>query len=73
MGKTLTAECIGEWVEKPLISLSIGDLIVDESQLERRLLDEFERAMKWDAILLLDEADVVLEARSFEEYVLHPV
>jgi AAA+ superfamily predicted ATPase len=54
-------------VEKPLIALSIGDLIVDESQLERRLLDEFERAINWDAILLLDEADVVLEARSFED------
>lgn len=52
---------------KPLIALSIGDLIVDESQLERRLLDEFERAINWDAILLLDEADVVLEARSFED------
>lgn len=52
---------------KPLIALSIGDLIVDESQLERRLLDEFERAIAWDAILLLDEADVVLEARSFED------
>lgn len=50
-----------------MIALSIGDLIVDESQLERRLLDEFDRALKWDAILLLDEADVVLEARSFEE------
>lgn len=52
---------------KPLIALSIGDLIVDESQLERRLLEEFERAIDWDAILLLDEADVVLEARSFED------
>jgi hypothetical protein len=45
----------------------MGDLIEDESQLERRLLDEFERAIKWDAVLLLDEADVVLEARSFED------
>lgn len=67
VGKTLTAECVGEWVGKPLIALSIGDLIVDESQLERRLIAEFERALKWDAILLLDEADVVIEARSFED------
>jgi hypothetical protein len=54
-------------VKKPVIALSIGDLIVDESQLERRLQNEFDRAVKWDAILLLDEADVVLEARSFED------
>jgi hypothetical protein len=51
-------------VGKPLISLSIGDLIVDEAQLEKRLLSEFQRAIDWDAILLLVEADVVLEARS---------
>lgn len=40
---------------------------MDESALERRLLDEFRRALEWDAILLLDEADVVLETRSFED------
>lgn len=67
VGKTLTAECVAECIKKPLIALSMGDLIEDESQLERRLLDEFERAINWDAVLLLDEADVVLEARSFED------
>jgi hypothetical protein len=40
---------------------------VDESALERRLLAEFEKALEWDAVLLLDEADVVLETRSFED------
>lgn len=34
---------------------------------ERRLLDEFRRVLEWDAILLFDEADVVLETRSFED------
>lgn len=45
----------------------MGDLIVDESTLERRLFEAFDRALQWDAILLLDEADVVLETRSFED------
>jgi hypothetical protein len=67
LGKLLTAECVSEWAGKLFISLSIGDLIVDEAQFEKRLLSEFQRAINWDAILLLDEADVVLEARSFED------
>ncbi|KAI3320957.1 hypothetical protein HD806DRAFT_504100 [Xylariaceae sp. AK1471] len=67
VGKTLTAESISQHVQKPLISLSIGDLIWDESKLQERLAGEFSRAADWDAILLLDEADVVLEARSFED------
>jgi hypothetical protein len=33
VGKTLTAESVAEWVGKPLIASSIGNLIVDESAL----------------------------------------
>jgi hypothetical protein len=54
-------------VQKPLIALSIGHLIRDESEVQERLEAEFKRAIDWDAILLLDEADIVLEARSFED------
>ncbi|KAH8807322.1 P-loop containing nucleoside triphosphate hydrolase protein [Xylogone sp. PMI_703] len=67
VGKTLTAECTAETVQRPLIALSIGDLVWDEPRLQERLQSEFRRATDWDAILLLDEADVVLEARSFED------
>ena len=67
VGKTLTAECVAEAVRKPLIALSIGDLVWNEPRLQERLKAEFKRATDWDAILLLDEADVVLEARSFED------
>jgi AAA+ superfamily predicted ATPase len=67
VGKTLTAESISQHVQKPLVSLSIGSRIVDEFRLQERLATEFRRAADWDAILLLDEADVVLEARSFED------
>ncbi|KAK3295823.1 P-loop containing nucleoside triphosphate hydrolase protein [Chaetomium fimeti] len=67
VGKTLTAESLAQHVKKPLISLSIGSLIWDESKLQERLVSEFSRAIDWDAILLLDEADVILEERSFED------
>ncbi|KAK1249653.1 hypothetical protein MKX08_009656 [Trichoderma sp. CBMAI-0020] len=67
VGKTLTAESIAEAVGKPLVAMSIGEMVWDEMQLQERLKSEFQRAIDWDAVLLLDEADVVLEARSFED------
>ncbi|KAL7920174.1 P-loop containing nucleoside triphosphate hydrolase protein [Trichoderma austrokoningii] len=67
VGKTLTAESTAEAVGKPLLAMSIGEMVWDETQLQERLRNEFQRAIDWDAVLLLDEADVVLEARSFED------
>ncbi|KAH6849843.1 P-loop containing nucleoside triphosphate hydrolase protein [Chaetomium sp. MPI-CAGE-AT-0009] len=67
VGKTLTAESLAQQMKKPLVSLSVGNLIWDEWKLQERLVAEFSRAIDWDAILLLDEADVVLEERSFED------
>lgn len=63
----MTAESIAEAVKKPLVAMSIGEMVWDETQLQERLQTEFQRAIDWDAVLLLDEADVVLEARSFED------
>jgi len=47
--------------------VSIGDLIADSKHLEERLDLTFSRCRDWSAILLLDEADVVLEAMSTED------
>ncbi len=67
VGKTLTAECMAEYACKPLIHLSVGNLVAFDDSIEERLTDAFETAGRLGAILLLDEADVVLEARSFED------
>ncbi|KIW97685.1 uncharacterized protein Z519_01269 [Cladophialophora bantiana CBS 173.52] len=67
VGKTLTAECIAEHAKRPLIPLSVGDLVAMEDSIEDRLTEAFANASRLGAILLLDEADVVLEARSFED------
>lgn len=67
VGKTLTAECLAEYAETPLIPLSVGNLVSDEDSIEDRLSEAFTNASRMKAILLLDEADVVLEARSFED------
>lgn len=48
-------------------ALSIGELIADHRNLEENLTEMFAECKRWNAILLLDEADVVLEARSYED------
>ena len=44
--------------------ISAGDLGTDPEDIESKLSDVLEMATKWNAILLLDEADVFLEQRS---------
>ncbi|KAK3311084.1 P-loop containing nucleoside triphosphate hydrolase protein [Chaetomium strumarium] len=67
VGKTLTAEAVAESLKVPLHSLSSGDLGSDPWELERELSSILELVARWNAILLLDECDVFLEARSTHE------
>lgn len=48
----------------PLYMMSAGDLGLTSSNVESSLSNVLEMATKWNAILLLDEADVFLEQRS---------
>lgn len=62
VGKTLTAEVYSELIERPLYSIHSGNLGTDASSIRKNLEEVFKRAKRWDAVLLLDEADVfVLE------------
>jgi SpoVK/Ycf46/Vps4 family AAA+-type ATPase len=63
VGKTLTAEVYAEVMERPLYSVQCSQLGTDEEALERELLRAFSRSARWNAILLLDEADVYVAAR----------
>lgn len=64
VGKTLTAESVAEAMKVPLYTMSAGDLGTDPHNVENNLKNILEMSTKWDAVLLLDEADVFLEARS---------
>jgi DNA polymerase III delta prime subunit len=64
VGKTLTAESVAETMKVPLYMMSAGDLGTEPSQVESALGNILEMNTKWNAVLLLDEADVFLEARS---------
>ncbi len=63
LGKTLTAEATAELLKKPLYVVSVGELGVNPIELEKNLKTALEIASAWDAVLLLDEADIFLEAR----------
>lgn len=64
VGKTLTAEAVAENLRVPLHTLSSGDLGSDPWEVESGLSNILELVARWNAILLLDECDVFLEARS---------
>lgn len=64
VGKTLTAESVAETMRAPLYMMSAGDLGTASYQVESSLSNVLEMASKWNAVLLLDEADVFLEQRT---------
>ena len=64
VGKTLTAESVAETMRTPLYMMSAGDLGTAADEVESNLSNVLEMCTKWNAILLLDEADVFLEQRS---------
>jgi SpoVK/Ycf46/Vps4 family AAA+-type ATPase len=83
VGKTLTAgklvfvryrskliqglESVADYVKRPLFPLRSGDLGIEAQALEKNLNEGFQLAANWNAIILLDEADVFLEARRRNE------
>ncbi|KAJ5778082.1 hypothetical protein N7520_001328 [Penicillium odoratum] len=64
VGKTLTAESVAEVMQVPLYAMSAGDLGISAEKVERSLKDILRMIPKWGAVLLLDEADVFMEART---------
>jgi hypothetical protein len=67
VGKTLTAEGIAELLKRPLYCVSSGELGTNPAQLEHELQKILDTAHSWGAVLLLDEADVFLEKRTFSD------
>ncbi|KAJ6118654.1 hypothetical protein N7471_013274 [Penicillium samsonianum] len=66
-GKTLTAESVAEYTGRPLLNITAADLGHEPVPLEQNLLRFFRNARHWNAIVLLDEADVYLETRSAQD------
>ncbi|RSL62198.1 hypothetical protein CEP54_005805 [Fusarium duplospermum] len=66
-GKTLTAESIAEEQERPLYRVTCGDIGTEPAEVEQYLGDVLEIGRAWGCVVLLDEADVFLEERSFSD------
>ncbi|KAK4054118.1 hypothetical protein OIV83_001143 [Microbotryomycetes sp. JL201] len=66
-GKTLTAEAVAEHLQRPLYIVSAGELGITAQVLEKQLKDVLELATLWNAVLLIDEADIFLERRSTQQ------
>ncbi|KAI8717713.1 AAA domain-containing protein [Fusarium sp. LHS14.1] len=66
-GKTLTAESIAEEQERPLYRVTCGDIGTEPKEVEKYLGDVLEIGRAWGCVVLLDEADVFLEERSFSD------
>ena len=63
-GKTLTAEAVAESLHKPLYVVSMGELGTTPEALEERLMEVLDLCAAWGAIVLIDEAEMLLEART---------
>jgi SpoVK/Ycf46/Vps4 family AAA+-type ATPase len=62
-GKTLTAEAVADKTRRPLYYLQAEDLGTDAGKLGPKIKKVFEMATEWDAVILLDEADVFMAER----------
>lgn len=67
VGKTLTAECVAEYVRRPLYMVSSGDLGCVSTELDAQLTQIMDMTATWRAVLLIDEADVFLEQRALHD------
>lgn len=63
LGKTLTAEVYSEVIKKPLYRVHSGQLGTTAESVEKEFGKILNRASRWGAILLLDEADVFIRRR----------
>lgn len=63
VGKTLTAEVYSEKVQRPLYVVQCSQLGTDPESLEKTLETVLERAVSWNAVLLIDESDVYIHER----------
>ena len=63
VGKTLTAEVFAEATERPLLSVQAAQLGINPESIERQFRHILQLGSRWNAVVLLDEADVYIAKR----------
>jgi SpoVK/Ycf46/Vps4 family AAA+-type ATPase len=66
-GKTLTAESVAEFANKPLYRVTCGDIGTKPEDVEKYLTSVLYLGKIWDCVVLLDEAEVFLQTRDLED------
>lgn len=64
LGKTLTAQVFAEQNHRPLYELQCSQLGISPVEVEENLRQALLRARRWNAVLLINEADVFVRARA---------
>ncbi|KAK6223447.1 hypothetical protein LQW54_000565 [Pestalotiopsis sp. IQ-011] len=67
VGKTFTAESIADHICRPLLSINSDQLIINRVSTEANLLSLLALANRWNALVLLDEADVFMQQRGLQD------
>jgi hypothetical protein len=62
-----STESISEYTRRPLYNIGCSELSGPSDDVEKSLRTDLYLAAKWNAIVLLDEADVFMEERSVNE------
>lgn len=62
-GKTMTAEAVSQLTRMPLYTVSAGELGEKPQEVDEKLTMILALAVTWDAVVLLDEADVFMQTR----------
>lgn len=70
VGKSLTAECVARATSQPLFTVGVADIGTSSGTVEDKLNRLFSLAADWDAVLLIDEADVFIEHRGSSDATL---
>lgn len=60
-------ESVADVAERPLYTLTARNLGTEAAAVEQSLSDALKLASTWNAVLLIDEADVFLEQRGFRD------
>lgn len=60
-------ECIAANAKRPLLTLTCADIGTNPVQIEMTLLRWFKLATSWNAIMLIDEADIYMEHRKVQD------
>jgi len=61
------SECIAEYAQRPLLSVTSGDLGTTAEEFDMHLSMFFRLGESWGAIVLIDEADIYFEERNKNE------